>query len=419
VVVATLCSAIAALTKGPIPTAVIALGGYGAIVMESVFCDLPRSARFTLVARIAAPVAAIATVFVTVPQVEGVKGALGVGIHALVAGCLAWGLVRAAEPRRFRRWFSAFARTHPVLVLGAGLGALVWWIRAYRSVAERAGLADALDRKEEYEVKDNLRVLVPDSPVNNLEFLAYGIGAASVACLIALFWIARDRPRMTTGRWMCLGWLLLGLVVFSTMGKGVARYLTPLWPAVALLGGWWFACALRDIPQTASAARTWRVVGALVLGVSILVNAVWYGAGRDALHADRSPRDFVRAAKDRYPIDPQRVGTFGFETPALDFYLGLETHLGEQAEYWAKDDKKDWRATPIAVLLERLANESPERPYHLVALADTDDANRKFGDVRAMLDEAGLAWSQTPVEDLPAWSRPPEKSPVTLITIRP
>ncbi|GAB4552810.1 MAG: hypothetical protein Tsb0013_15190 [Phycisphaerales bacterium] len=419
VIVATLCSMIAALTKGPIPTAVIALGGFGAIVMESVFCDLPRSKIHTRIAQILAPLAAAATLFITLPQVENVKGVFGVAVHALVAGCLAWGLVRATEPARAKRWLSAFARTHPVVIVGAGFGALWWWIASYRVVAIREIGEQRMRELEQYEVQDNLRLLVPESPINNLEFLSYGLGAASIACLIALFWLARDKPRMTTGRWLCVGWLLLGLVLFSTMGKGVARYLTPLWPTVALLGGWWFACALRDIPRTAPGVRTWKVAAAGVLGISILANAWWYADGRDRFNADRSPRDFVRAMLEDDAIDPLRVGTFGFETPALDFYLGLDTHTGQQADYWAQDSKEDWRATPIERLFERLRDEPGAPPYHLIALDDTDDANRKFGDVRAMLDASGLAWSQTPVDGFPLWTRPPGSTPVTLITIMP
>lgn len=418
IIVATICSMIAALTKGPIPTAVIALGGYGAIVAESVFAPLERSKTHTLLARLLAPAAAIATLFVTIPQVEGVKDVLGVALHALIAGLLVWGVVRASEPARFKRWFSAFSRTHPVIVVGAGFGALWWWIASYRKVVEEMGLTERLKILEGYEVNDNLRLLVPESPVNNLEFLSYGLGAASVACLIALFWIARDKPRMTTGRILLLGWLLLGLVLFSTMGKGVARYLTPLWPAVALLGGWWLTCAIRDIPRTLSGARSWKFVAGAIVAVSVLVNAWWYGDGRDRFISERSPRDFVRTLIQDPAVDPSRVGTFGFETPAVDFYLGLETHTGAHADFWVEDQDDDERATPYLKQIERLLV-GADTPYTLLALADTEEANRKFGDVRALLTEAGVTFTERPLDDLPLWTRPPESTPLTALRLDP
>lgn len=411
--VATLCSMIAALTKGPIPTAVIGIGAYGAIVAESVFCDLPRSRVHTLLARILAPVAAIATLFVTVPQVEGVKDWFGVLAHMLIFGCLAWGLVRATEPPRAKRWFFAFSRTHPVLVLGAGLGALAWWINAYRRVAD----PEKLKILEQYEVKDNLRLLVPESPINNLEFLTYGLGAASVGGLIALFWIARDRPRMTTGRALTLGWMLLGLVVFSTMGKGVARYLTTLWPALSLLGGWWVVCAMRDIPKNAAEARTWRTVVNAILTTSVLVNGWWYAVGRDTWNASRSPRDFVTTMLETQGVDPTRVGTYGFETPALEIYLDLPTHQGVGTDYWAPDEQYDWRATPVDALIERLGAE--DEPYWLLALEGNEDVVKKSGDVRAALNEARVPFEEVPVGALPSWMRPPDSTPVRLLVLYP
>ena len=222
---------------------------------------------------------------------------------------------------------------------------------------------------------------------------------------------------MTTGRALTLGWMLLGLVVFSTMGKGVARYLTTLWPALSLLGGWWVVCAMRDIPTTASQSRAWRIVVGTVLALSVVVNGWWYAVGRDTWNASRSPRDFITTMLETQNVDPTRVGTYGFETPALEIYLDLPTYQGVGTDYWAPNEKYDWRATPVDALIERLSAE--DEPYWLLALEGNGKVVKKSGDVRARLAEAGVPFEEVPFVELPAWTRPPDGTPVRLLVLHP
>jgi hypothetical protein len=89
-------------------------------------------------------------------------------------------------------------------------------------------------------------MLVPDSPVSNLEAMAYGRGFGSLAAAgrhSACY--ASDGTRLTPEWAIVMAWIVGGLIAFSFLGKGVARYLTPVWPGVAVLGGWAMAKSWR------------------------------------------------------------------------------------------------------------------------------------------------------------------------------
>ncbi len=411
---ATTCSAIAALTKGPVPLAIIACCGYGAIVLEAVLSDLPHSRAHTRAARALAPLAGLASLLITVPQAQDLKDWLGVLILALTSGLLAWGLVRASEPARFKRWFGAFSRTHPVLVLGAGALAFWWWLSAVEGRVD----PDVLARLKESELSDNLRLLVPTSPVNNLGFVTYALGPMSVACMIALYWIARDRPPISRGKLMILAWLLLGLVVFSTMGKGVGRYLTPLWPSVALLGGWWLACAIRDIPTSALVRTRWKAVSIGLLVVALAINGWWYADGRNRFFSHRTPRDFARALSAMPTYDADRLGAYEVVAHELDDHLDLATQNGQYVIYWIDHGRENRRTRLIERLFEQLASEPPEAgPYTLLAYERA--AQEKGRTIDAMLLAAGIVYTQTPASDLPRWEQPGLKGPVRVLTLFP
>jgi len=303
--------------------------------------------------------------------------------------------------------------TQPWIVLGGGAVALWWWLW---QVQQRIG-AETLDRLEDDEVFENLNLLMPESPIRNLGFMVYGVGAASVAAIIALIWIARDRPNITRGRLVALVWMIGGLALFSTAGKGVARYLTPLWPAVALVGAWWFVDALQSRP---AAARRWQMVAALVLGGSIVGQAWWYGDGRDRFASERSPRDFVAALLDEVHADPSRVGTYGFSTPALDVSLSLPTHDRISAPFWTNGQAHDAWARPLDRLVGRLKAEGPTAPrYWLLAQEPTEAVVRQQGDIRALLRLQGVPFVELPADALPAWTRAPHHTPVRVLVLFP
>lgn len=237
-----------------------------------------------------------------------------------VLWCLCWPMTPQSSPRggRARAIFWTLSKTHPVGVLGAGAIALWGWSRL---VSTRIG-DGKLSALVAEEAGDNLRLFVARAPLNNLEAMSFGVGLGSVAALIALVWIARDRRRLigwiTPGWAIVLAWIAGSFVAFSVLGKGVPRYLTPVWPAIAILGGMWFAAAVRDIRAVRRAAPAVAVLAALLA----IGQGVWYGYGRERYFASRSPRAMVNELLEGADVDRSRLFAFEFWTPAVDFYAG-------------------------------------------------------------------------------------------------
>lgn len=238
---------------------------------------------------------------------------LGVAIIAGLAGFIGVMLARLAQPMRFRAMFVAMSRTHPVLVIGVPVLVRLAWAWG---VAELIGTQQA-GQLVQQEVEDNVRLFVPEAPLNNLEAMAFGVGLASVFAAFTLVWVVRDRPRMQAGWFQLCAWLVFQFAAFSVLGKGVQRYLTPMWPAIAIFGGIGIASLLAD-----ARARRWvrpvLVVGVIALAVG---QGWWYGYGRDLYSGERSPRDLVRELRSHKKVIEHRVVSVEFAHPALDYYM--------------------------------------------------------------------------------------------------
>lgn len=228
---------------------------------------------------------------------------------------LGWVLGRLLQPRRAMAVLVAYSRTHPLLVLGVPAAARFGW--AYL-VAQRIG-ADRAASLAQAEVDDNIRPFIAEAPINNFETLVFGLGIGSILAFVAAFVLLRARPRLTPGAAVIAAWIVLSLIVFSVLGKGVQRYLTPMWPAWAMLAGWLAAhwCEPRPLQRPRA---LW--LGAAVLALAT-AQTVQYGWLRDRLNAHRSPRDLVRALRaSPFWTDPGQVFAFEYTSPALDYYAG-------------------------------------------------------------------------------------------------
>ncbi|MFN7021995.1 MAG: ArnT family glycosyltransferase, partial [Phycisphaerales bacterium] len=310
---ATLSAVGAALTKGPPAIAVIAVAGYGPIVLDAVFNGRPAqptraAARLSLLGLIVLAAAAAAA---TLPKVGGVEEAIGAGLIIATCGGIGWVLGRAFEPAAMRSIFRTFSWTHPVAVLGTPLLALWGWGRL---VSRRIGPENAefWARKE---TEDNLNVLVPISPIKNLEAMSFGVGLGSLLTIAALLWLISRRPRMTPSWLVPAAWVVFGFAVFSLLGKGIGRYLTPVWPGLAMLGGIWIAQMLAK-DRNAQLVRT-VLAGTVV--VAACASGWWYGFGREAYFPSRSPRAIVHELRDS-GVRTDRMASFEFRTAAIDFY---------------------------------------------------------------------------------------------------
>jgi len=330
VLAATLASTGAVLTKDP-GLLYVAFAAYGGIAAWYAFSRDPLDLAL-LPSRVKAPLVLAPNDAPWVSVLGAILGGLAFGVPAAmnvrsagdspgpiiigIAGALVGTTVsRLLHPRRLRACLVALSRTHPVLVIGVPAAVrLTWgWL-----VAQRVG-ADVVARLSRAEADDNVRLFVPQAPINNLETMLFGLGLGSVLAVVAVAVLLRWRPRLTPGAAMLAAWIILNFIAFSMLGKGVQRYLTPMWPAWAILAGWAAATWCRPRPLRVSPAP-WLAAAIILLGGA---QSFQYGWLRDALNAKRSPRDLVRAITDRPDWrDASALFSFEYTTPALDYYAG-------------------------------------------------------------------------------------------------
>lgn len=301
-----------AWTSGPADVALIKARGSAPLEPLSTG-NHSAGIRWALAA--AAAIAGLAAAGSRIGNAEDVLGAL-----LLAGGCaaIALTLVPVLAPRRFRALFVAMSRTHPLLVI-AGAAALRigygWWVNALVG-------SDAAGAVAKVEAEDNLRLFVPEAPINNLEAAVYGVGVGSIVALIAIVWWFRQRPRLTPSTAILCTWIGLGLFAFSVLGKGVPRYLTPLWPALAIVAGLAIAESGRRQPVSPGRVR-WQTWLAAVLTVMGGAQTAWYAIGREVLQPERTPRRAMAQIRPQLqPWEPKRFFSFEFATPANDYYLG-------------------------------------------------------------------------------------------------
>lgn len=312
---AALCAAGAALTKGPPGLLVILLGAYGGMLLRAAWTPpLVDSPAERWLPASAASITAVAVLAARAGDVRSLPDALGLALLALLAAAPAALLARSLETRRLGMTWAAWTRTHPIGVALAGLLPLLAWSRLVASRTDPAVVARAADA----EAADNLNLFVPESPLANLEAMSYGVGLGSIAALAAMVWLVRKRPALPPGVWMVLAWVGLGLAAFSLLGKGVPRYLTPLWPGVAILGGWRFAAAIRNVPIGPRLAR----IGMVSIATLAAGQALWYGFGRELFFAERSPRAFLAELLNQPGADPGALIAIDFWHPATDYAAG-------------------------------------------------------------------------------------------------
>lgn len=306
----------AMLTKGPPALLAIGIAGYGGIALWEAAKAGPRTRRDVICASAGGLSLAAAAGALSPAKLPTADGLIGLLLFAAIGAALGTLAGRLARPAAAVACFRAYARTHPIAVLGLPFLALWIWGRL---VTARVGAA-AVDAAARVEAADNLRPLVLESPLNNLEAAVYGVGLGSIAAIAAaVLWLRRrERPAASPGTAVMVAWVVGGLVAFSLLGKGVPRYLTPVWPGIAILGGWGMARLLAAAPRP---KRLTRLALAAVLGLAI-GQSWWYGLERERRFADRSPRAMIAELQATPGFDPAHFAMFEFEHPAVDFYAG-------------------------------------------------------------------------------------------------
>lgn len=399
---ATVATAAAAMTKGPPALLVIVLAGYGSVVVSGTLAsmrDAMGAGRVPTWAVAAGLACAAAVVAARVGAIESVADVMGVVLLAAMTGAIATGVAIASRPAAARAWLPMIVRLHPWLVLGVPLLVIGGWGWL---AAARVG-DEVVSATAQAQMEGNLRVFSPLSPVRNLGFFVYGVAPLSLACIAGLWLVLRRRWRINQGLLVAIVWLVLGLAAFSMLGKGVARYLLPLWPAVALIGGYTAARWLGSMEP--GSARRSRLVAAVVLVGAGLAQAWWYGEARQRHEPDRSPRDLIRMLREDGSIDMSRLGCFEFEAPAIEFYLG------RGIEEWGGR-----RGRALDELGERVRFTGT--PYLLLVREQSPAVIGKYGRAEEKLAQARIAVVERRVLGR-VYSRPPGRTPIEVWSVRP
>jgi hypothetical protein len=272
-------------------------------------------------------VLAVVSVVVSGRQAESIGDWIGVGVFAVLAVVIGRVIGRLAHQAPLFEAARLAWRSGAVVMLIAGQLAFAAWGYV---VTQRLG-PDVWGRFAKEEAGDNLHVLMPESPGVNLEAMVYGAGLGSMAAIGVLVWLARvgvrgvvmgshagdggaRRMRALGLVWLVV-WVIGGLCVFSFAGKGVARYLTPLWPGLAMLGGFGLAELVRRAREDGFGRIGLGLVAGCIVAVMCAGQVIHYAQG-----SDRDPGDLVRELRQRHGVKAGELFTMEFRTPALDYY---------------------------------------------------------------------------------------------------
>lgn len=294
--------------------------------------------------------------------------------------------------------FGALARTQSPRTIGdiarplllafalAGVGILTLWLWS-RAVVMEFG-PDAVATAAREETGENLTLLDPRAPLRTLEAMAYAVGLGSLGLIPCLWWLGTERPKLSRGFVMILAWALVVPLVFAVIGSGAGRYLTPVWPAIAIVAGVWFTEALCRVSW---GRWFWRAEAVLVLALAI-GQGWWYGMARAGAIADDSPRGLMRAVLQDPGVDPNRLAVLAFWTGALDVYAGTHVEpvqLGDRYvdypnAYWNLDGFREAvRASGPWTLL--VPETTPDGPDPWQTLSEAGLEVEHLGDVPAFI----------------------------------
>jgi len=329
--------------------------------------------------------------------------ALGGSVPTLVHAALSRSQPRLGGQPVGRAWwvFKQLESTHPLLVLGVPLGLLWAWLREARLRVGDEKFADLVG----FEATDNLNWLDWGGMVRYAEAVAIALGGFLPFVVLGLWIIWRERSRLTPGRTAAACWFVLGLIGFAVSTKGVGRYLTPIWPGMAVLAGIGVAWL--------GARERYKARLLLVLVAITLVQGAaltwWHAFGRSGAWAARSPRDFM--AEVLASCNASRLGTLGFNADALDFYAGRPVDIWGIGRF----------AKPVEELAALLRDEarsgSAMTPYTLLVLEENHANRILFGSAREDLQSVGLTWEEVPMRL--EYRRPPGNARVLVWRVGP
>lgn len=310
--------ACASLTKGPpamVPILCAVVGGH-------VLCCAVHDARLRTPLFVAAGVAACAAAIVSF----WIRGRLVnletnelIGLAYVTGSIGVLVLVLAHALTSPQSLFTILRRPWSILAILLGASASIGWMTLVAHHIRWDAVRDAMA----YETGDNLRLFVLDAPMRNIEAMVYGAGLASLILVVAIVCVVAKTLRHRWEHWRTyppgmvwlVAWVFGSLFVFSIIGKGVPRYLTPVWPGVALLAG-------IAVMHTRLSHRHTKIAVFGVCTILAVAQGWWYGYEREARFADRSPRNLINALVSASGQEQKvRLFTLDHWSPALDFYF--------------------------------------------------------------------------------------------------
>lgn len=200
----------------------------------------------------------------------------------------------------------------PAVILGAVLPVFAW----SRLVAQRIGEVHVQASAAE-EMQNNLDLFRPSAAAQLFEASTYGCGLGSLFVLAGGWLLATRRLSLTPGIAVGAAWVGVTLTAFAAFSTGSGRYITPMWPGVAMLGAVALV-TLRDHPRRAWLTRA----AAFVIVLLALGQTWWYADARDRFEAHHSPRDFIAELVRQPGVDPSRLASWGFWNGGLTAYAG-------------------------------------------------------------------------------------------------
>ncbi len=351
---ATLGAVFATLTKGPPALLVIGLATVGAVFLRAaVRAHLERSVRTNVL--VLASVFGVVALVLTLGGVSDIRHLIAAAAFAGFAFGGVLLLARLATPRATMDAFRTLSRTHPVAILALPLAALWGWYSLVDARTPEEALATGTAAKE---AADNLVLLHLDAPHDNLEALLFAVGVGSPLALIGAWALVRERLALTRGLWIVVAWVGLSLVAFSVLGRGTPRYLTPVWPGIAILAGHWLSMHLRHLrlearqSQPTFGARA--TIGGIVLALAVF-QTWWYASGRQAHAPQRTCREFVREVL-AHPDVPEGApfASIDFWEPASALYAGQSVMPIADQSWFVDYPHEEWSLEGFAVQVLRL-----------------------------------------------------------------
>ncbi len=319
--------------------------------------------------------AALAIAFGAV-NVDDTNAALGLLVYALLGAVLGQWVADLARPAAAAAWWPGVWKTQPWLVLGAGFGVLWLWLTMAEARVGEATVAAVVAEQAE----GNLVAFSPEAAWRNLGFVTYAVGAGSLLAWLALARIARDRPRLAFNEAAVAVWVVLGFALFSMFAKGVARYMTPMWPAIAMLGASWLALVSWEARRFAKPAR---LAAAAAIALLFVGQLWWYAIGRDespAASERRAVAQAIIARAETGGLDPRRV---------ISKYDGLDS-----VAFYVDAPVEQWRPTDPDISWDVVAQRVRQAGPYVVVVQGA----RRFERETAAAQAAGLRVEIVPHE---------------------